>query len=763
MQRAQPRRGASSRAKPPATRVLVAGAVGPLGVRLEPYGPTSARRSARDLPRADGGAQGGRRRPFILETFGDLARDRAGDSRGARRRSDDAGHRADDDRRRRPHAVRRVAGGRRARARRAGAPTSSASTARSARRRFSRRSRRWRRVTRKKLSAQPNAGMPRDVGGRSMYMASPEYMATYARHLVQAGAKIVGGCCGTTPEHIHAMVEGIRPLSPRLRADAARGAASAAHAGARDVARSIAPDVAAGAARASARAGRRSSRAGEFVTSVEIVPPRGVDATRMLADVAEAEGRRRRCGERARRAARAEPHGRAPHERADRAAGRHRDGHALRLPRPQPARHAQRPARRVGRRPAQPALITGDPPKMGPYPDATAVFDIDSIGLTNLVQQPEPRPRSRRQRDRRADAVRDRRRRESRRRSISSTSSSASSGRWTRAPSTRSRSRCSTRRSSSSFLARDRATCASRSSPASGRSSRVRNAEFLANEVPGVTRAGRASSTRMRRANEKSKEHAVAEGIAIAREMLDRVRGRSCRACRCRRRSGRWSWRSRCSVTRSPRGGHTGVSLTLTSGAVLPCVCLLFAASRSPRRSCWPVARPLAPRAPAIHAHESGREARRDDRPAHVGNFMGCPGQNVSPALQWSGAPAGTKSFVVTTYDPDAPTGSGFWHWVVYNIPASTTTLPEGAGDPEGSRVAERRDAGEHGHGAAWLHRSLPATGRQATSLHLHRLRTEDREARSAGKCDGGDGGLQRAWQPAGEGNAHRDVGPVRL
>lgn len=65
-----------------------------------------------------------------------------------------------------------------------------------------------------------------------------------------------------------------------------------------------------------------------------------------------------------------------------------------------------------------------------------------------------------------------------------------------------------------------------------------------------------------------------------------------------------------------------------------------------------------------------------------VGNSGGCTGGNVSPELDWSGVPAGTVSLVLTTYDPDAPTGSGLWHWVNYNIPASATSLPKGAGTP---------------------------------------------------------------------------------
>ena len=87
-----------------------------------------------------------------------------------------------------------------------------------------------------------------------------------------------------------------------------------------------------------------------------------------------------------------------------------------------------------------------------------------------------------------------------------------------------------------------------------------------------------------------------------------------------------------------------------------------------------------------------------------VFNSFGCTGKNVSPALSWSGAPKGTKSFALTVYDPDATTGSGFWHWVVFNIPADVTSLAKGAGDPKGAAapkaaVQSRTDFGAPGYG----------------------------------------------------------------
>lgn len=89
---------------------------------------------------------------------------------------------------------------------------------------------------------------------------------------------------------------------------------------------------------------------------------------------------------------------------------------------------------------------------------------------------------------------------------------------------------------------------------------------------------------------------------------------------------------------------------------------------------------------------------------AHVHSAMGAAGDNRSPALQWSGAPAGTQSFAVTCYDPDAPTGSGWWHWVVHGLPADCTGLPEGAGSggalPAGA-VQGRTDFGSEGYGGA--------------------------------------------------------------
>ena len=121
-------------------------------------------------------------------------------------------------------------------------------------------------MTNRPLSAVPNAGLPREVEGRKMYMASPDYLAKYTRRLVQSGVRFVGGCCGTTPEHIHAMADQVRAFAPRQRAVVV---------GAVPTAKSESTEPAVEPVPTAERSQlARKIVAGQLVTSVEIMPPK---------------------------------------------------------------------------------------------------------------------------------------------------------------------------------------------------------------------------------------------------------------------------------------------------------------------------------------------------------------------------------------------------------------------------------------------------------------------------------------------------------
>ena len=122
-------------------------------------------------------------------------------------------------------------------------------------------------VTGKRLSAQPNAGMPRTVEGRNLYLCSPEYMASYARRFIQAGARLVGGCCGTTPEHIKAIKAAVRSLSPQRARVLVEGMARPGH--------TLPPVPVASRSRLAGKLARQ-----EFPVLVEVVPAKGCDATK---------------------------------------------------------------------------------------------------------------------------------------------------------------------------------------------------------------------------------------------------------------------------------------------------------------------------------------------------------------------------------------------------------------------------------------------------------------------------------------------------
>jgi homocysteine S-methyltransferase len=223
------------------------------------------------------------------------------------------------------------------------------------------------------LSAQPNAGLPREVGDRKIYMASPEYMASYARRIVEAGARLVGGCCGTTPDHIRAIVGFVQSVSPRT-----------VHAVA------AAPRQAAGVAAVPladrSRLGAKLAD-GRFVTTVEIVPPKGVDPGPMFEQVrllkqAGVDAGNVPDGPRAQSRMGALLAGLMIQREVGMEAVVHyacRDRNLLGM------LSDLLGAAAAGIRNL--LIVTGDPPKMGPYPEATAVFDIDSIGLTNLVSR----------------------------------------------------------------------------------------------------------------------------------------------------------------------------------------------------------------------------------------------------------------------------------------------------------------------------------------------------------------------------------------
>lgn len=234
-------------------------------------------------------------------------------------------------------------------------------------------------VTAKDLSAQPNAGLPRDVQGRQFYMGSPEYMATFAKRFVSAGARFIGGCCGTTPTHIKLIADAVRSISPRQAISEARSQIVA-------VAEIKPPDIQVVPKEDRSLWSKKIAR-GEFVTSVEVLPPKGCDADKTLESIrllheAGVDGVNIPDGPRAQTRMSALATAVLVQEEVGIEPVLHyccRDRNLLGM------MSDLLGAAALGLHNL--LLITGDPPKMGPYPDATAVFDIDSIGLTNMANK----------------------------------------------------------------------------------------------------------------------------------------------------------------------------------------------------------------------------------------------------------------------------------------------------------------------------------------------------------------------------------------
>ena len=354
-------------------RALVVGAIGPLGIRLEPWGPTAREEAIGFFSRQVRGLLEGGVDGFILETFSDLHEIEAALC-AVKALSElpviaqmTVGH---DGNTSYGTTVETIA----SKLTELGAEVVGLNCSVGPAAMLDALERMVERTNRP-LSAQPNAGLPRAVDDRRIYLASPEYMGSYARRMIHAGARFVGGCCGTTPDHIRKIHDYVASLQPRL------------------VSVGLSPIGPAGTAGVAAvPLGQRSGlgrklASGELVTTVEILPPRGwnpaemieqcrllqeagVDAVNIL-DSARAQSRM----------------GVLPAALiVQREVGLETVFHYTCRDRNMLGMLSDLlGAAAAGLRNV--LIVTGDPPAMGPYPDSTAVFDIDSIGLTNLVRR----------------------------------------------------------------------------------------------------------------------------------------------------------------------------------------------------------------------------------------------------------------------------------------------------------------------------------------------------------------------------------------
>ncbi len=491
------------------SRASVVGAIGPLGLRLEPFGPTSRDEARDQFRRQVNGLLAGGVDGFVLETFSDLEEIHAA-MRAVREACN------------LPVVAQMTIG------------TDGLTAYGTAPEDFARQLGAWgadvigvncsvgpagvldaiermAKATDRPLSAQPNAGLPKDVGDRKIYLASPEYMASYARRMVEAGARFVGGCCGSTPEHIRKMRDYLVSVAPRQPSVVVSREAVAAT-----------PGGAAAVPLAERSGWGRKLATGQFVSSVEIVPPKGVDPTPMLAQcralkAAGIDAVNVPDGPRAQSRMGVLPSALMIEREVGIETVIHyccRDRNLLGM------LSDILGAAAAGLRNI--LVITGDPPKMGPYPDSTAVFDIDSIGLTNLLYRLnhglDPGNNSIGAPTRWAIGVGVNPAAVDRDRELSRFHWKVDAGAEFAVTQP-----VFDPVQLETFLKRVEAY---RIPIVAGvwPLLSLRNAEFLANEVPGVSVPDEVMA-RMRTAQEKGKDAALAEGVRIAREMLCRVRG----------------------------------------------------------------------------------------------------------------------------------------------------------------------------------------------------------------------------------------------